>query len=186
MGSKYAWTGVLLAGGKSTRMGRDRALQKVDGKPLLLHGIEGLRPHVREVLVVGDPRKYGRIWPEVLPEEIPGMGPLGGIVTAMGAARFDRLLVVAVDVPGVGAALLERLTRELPEEADVLVPRHGELTEPLVAAFHRRCLPVLMGRLMKGLLSVHDALEGARVAYLDIGPGENGWHGDLFGGRTGE
>lgn len=180
MGSKYAWTGVLLAGGKSTRMGQDKALLPIDGKPLLLHGAERLRPHVREVLVIGDPRKYGGIWPEVVPDEIPGMGPLGGIITAMGAARFDRLLVMAVDVPGANAALLERLVRELPDEADALVPRHGGQLEPLVAAYHRRCLPALMGCLMKGRLSMHGALEQINTAFLDINPGEDGWPGDLF------
>ena len=134
MGSKYAWTGVLLAGGKSTRMGQDKALMEVDGKPLLLHGTERLKPHVRELFVIGDPRLYGHLWPDVLPDEIPGLGPLGGIATAMGAARFDRLLVLAVDVPGVNARLLERLTRELPDDADALVPRHAGSLEPLVAA----------------------------------------------------
>lgn len=180
MGSKYAWTGVLLAGGKSTRMGQDKALLEIDGKPLLLHGVERLRPHVREVLVIGDPRKYGRIWPEVVPDEIPGMGPLGGIVTAMNAARFDRLLVMAVDVPGVNAALLERLVRELPEEADALVPRHDGQLEPLVAGYHRRCLPALMERLMTSQLSMHGALGEINTAYLDINPGEGGWPEDLF------
>ncbi|MBS1546367.1 MAG: molybdenum cofactor guanylyltransferase [Bacteroidetes bacterium] len=180
MGSKYAWTGVVLAGGKSTRMGQDKALLEVDGKPLLLHAIERLKPHVRELLVVGDPHKYGRLWPEVLPDEIPGMGPLGGIITAMGVARFDRLLVLAVDVPGVNDRLLERLTREMPEEADALVPRHNGDLEPLVAAWHRRCLPALMGRLMKSQLAMHRALEDVRTAYLDINPGEDGWPEDLF------
>lgn len=180
MGSKHAWTGVLLAGGKSTRMGQDKALLEVDGRPLLLHGVERLKPHVREVLVIGDPYKYGRIWPEVVPDEIPGLGPLGGIVTAIGAARFDRLLVMAVDVPGVTAALLERLVRELPEDADALVPRHNGRLEPLVAGYHRRCLPVLMECMMKSQLSMHGALERINTAFLDINPGEDGWPEDLF------
>ncbi len=180
MGSKYAWTGVVLAGGKSTRMGQDKAVMEVDGKPLLLRAIDRLKPHVRELIVVGDPRKYGRLWPEVLPDEIPGMGPLGGIVTAMGAARFERLLVLAVDVPGVNPRLLERLTREMPEEADAMVPRHGGELEPLVAAFHRRCFPAFMGRMMKSQLSMHGALGEVRTAYLDINPGEDGWPEDLF------
>lgn len=180
MGSKYAWTGVVLAGGKSTRMGQDKALLEIDGKPLLLHAVERLRPHVRELLVIGEPRKYGHIWPSVLPDEIPGLGPLGGIVTAMGAARHDRLLVLAVDVPGVNAELLERLTRELPEEADALVPRHAGNLEPLVAAYHRRCLPAFMGRMMQSRLSMHGVLEEVRTAFLDISPGEAGWPEDLF------
>lgn len=180
MGSKYAWTGVVLAGGKSTRMGQDKALLEVDGKPLLLHAVEKLAPHVRELFVIGEPRKYGHIWPDTMPDAIPGLGPLGGIVTAMGAARHDRLLVLAVDVPGVNAALLERLTRELPEGADALVPRHGTGLEPLVAAYHRRCAEAFMECITAGRLSMHGALEQVRTTHLDIDPGEDGWPEDLF------
>jgi len=180
MGSKYAWTGVVLAGGKSTRMGQDKALMEVDGKPLLLHAIEKLKPHVRELLVIGEPRQYGHIWPDVMPDEIPGLGPLGGIVTAMGAARHDRLLVLAVDVPGVNAKLLERLTREMPENADALVPRHEGNLEPLVAAYHRRCAGAFMDHITKSQLSMHGALADVRAAYLGINPGEDGWPEDLF------
>lgn len=180
MGSKYAWTGVLLAGGKSTRMGQDKALLEVDGKPLLLHGVERLKPHVRELYVIGDPRLYGHLWPAVMADEIPGLGPLGGIVTAMGAARHDRLLVLAVDVPGVNAALLERLTRELPDDADALVPRHAGQLEPMVAAYHRRCLPAFMGQIKGSRLSMHGALAQVRTAFLNIDPGANGWPEDLF------
>ncbi len=180
MGSKYAWTGVVLAGGKSTRMGQDKALMEVDGKPLLLHAIEKLKPHVRELLVIGEPRQYGHIWLDVMPDEIPGLGPLGGIVTAMGAARHDRLLVLAVDVPGVNAKLLERLTREMPENADALVPRHEGNLEPLVAAYHRRCADAFMDHITRSQLSMHSALADVRAAYLDINPGEDGWPEDLF------
>lgn len=180
MGSKYAWTGVVLAGGKSTRMGQDKALLEVDGKPLLLHAIEKLKAHARELLVIGDPRKYGHIWPAVLPDEIPGLGPLGGIVTAMGAARHDRLLVLAVDVPGVNERLLDRLTREMPDDADALVPRHAEQLEPLVAAYHRRCASAFMDHITRSQLSMHGALADVRTAYLAINPGEDGWPEDLF------
>ena len=180
MGSKYAWTGVVLAGGKSTRMGQDKALLEVDGKPLLLHAIEKLKPHVRELIVIGEPRKYGHIWPDVLPDEIPGLGPLGGIVTAMGAARHDRMLVLAVDVPGVNADLLERLKLELPENADALVPRHDGQLEPLVAAYHRRCHTAFMDHITRSQLSMHGALADVQAAYLDIQPGEKGWPEDLF------
>jgi molybdopterin-guanine dinucleotide biosynthesis protein A len=180
MGSKYAWTGVVLAGGKSTRMGQDKALLEVDGKPLLLHAIEKLKPHVRELLVIGEPRQYGHIWPDVMPDEIPGLGPLGGIVTALGAARHDRLLVLAVDVPGVNAKLLERLTREMPENADALVPRHEGKLEPLVAAYHRRCAGAFMDHITRSRLSMHGALADVCAAFLDINPGEDGWPEDLF------
>lgn len=161
-------------------MGRDKALLEVDGKPLLLHAIDRLRPHVRELLVIGDPRKYGRFHDNVIPDDVEGAGPLGGIVTAMGHARHDRLLVLACDVPGVNEALLRQLARGLADDADALVPRHAGQLEPLMAAYHRRCSDVFLARLMASDLSVHAALGLVRTTYLDITPGDEGWPEDLF------
>ena len=67
------WTGVVLAGGMSSRMGRDKALIEVDGITLLERAVQRLRPHVREVLVIGDPESYGHLHPQVLPDERPGL-----------------------------------------------------------------------------------------------------------------
>lgn len=178
--SKYAWTGVVLAGGKSTRMGQDKALLVVDGRPMLARAIDQLRPHVRELLVIGDPRKYGAFHPDVVPDDLEGLGPLGGIVTAMGHARHDRLLVLACDVIGVNAALFQRLQRGLPDEGDAFVPRHEGLIEPLVAAYHRRCADAFLGRLRSNDLSMRSALAEVSTSYLDLVPGTEGWPADLF------
>lgn len=178
--SRYAWTGVVLAGGKSTRMGQDKALLVVDGKPLLTQAIERLEPHVRELLVIGDPRKYRKLHADVVPDDLEGLGPLGGIVTAMGHARRDRLIVLACDVPGVNDALIERLQRAWSDEQDALVPRHEGQLEPLVAAYHRRCADVFLERLRTNDLSLHGALSTVRTAYLDIVPGSDGWPEGLF------
>ena len=98
----------------------------------------------------------------------------------MGNARHDRLLVLAVDVPGVNARLLERLTRELPEDADALVPRHNGELEPLVAAYHRRCVDAFMDNITRSQLSIQIALGEVKTAFLDIKPGDDGWPEDLF------
>ena len=98
----------------------------------------------------------------------------------MGNARHDRLLVLAVDVPGVNARLLERLTRELPEDADALVPRHNGELEPLVAAYHRRCVDAFMDNITRSQLSIQAALADVKTAYMDIQPGDDGWPEDLF------
>ncbi|HEX2617972.1 MAG TPA: molybdenum cofactor guanylyltransferase, partial [Flavobacteriales bacterium] len=105
----HRWTGVVLAGGKSTRMGQDKALLEVNGKPLLVHALDRLRPHVQELLLIGDPRKYGKLHAACIADDLQDLGPLGGIVTAMNHAKHDKLLVLACDVPGVNDALLHQL-----------------------------------------------------------------------------
>ena len=83
------WTGVVLAGGQSSRMGRDKATMEVDGKTMLDRTVELLRPHTREVLVIGDPSKYSPAHGTVIPDDAPGQGPLGGLVTALRRARLE-------------------------------------------------------------------------------------------------
>ncbi len=105
--SDDGWTGVVLAGGRSSRMGRDKALIPYAGRTLLERALDILEPQVQELLVIGDPMKYGHVGPFVVADDIPGVGPLGGIVTAMRYASHDRLLVLACDMPHVTAGLSE-------------------------------------------------------------------------------
>ncbi|MBK8340675.1 MAG: molybdenum cofactor guanylyltransferase [Flavobacteriales bacterium] len=174
------WTGVVLAGGQSSRMGRDKALIEIDGTTLLDRAIELLRPHAREILVVGDPAKYDVLHASVLPDDRPGQGPLGGIVTALRRARYVRLLVLAVDLPNLDDRLLIALKRALEPGVDAAVPHHGELIEPLAAAYHRHAIEPFEQCLAGGVLKMSKALDRVRTTYLDIIPGEEGWHADLF------
>ena len=174
------WTGVVLAGGQSSRMGRDKALIEVDGATLLDRSIELMRPHAREILVIGDPSKYDVAHATVIPDDQPGKGPLGGIVTGIRRARYVRLLVLAVDLPNLDDRLLIALKHALEPGVDAAVPRHGELIEPLAGAYHRHAIETFEQCLDRGVLKMSAALEKIRTTYLDITPGEEGWPTDLF------
>ena len=76
-------------------MGRDKALIEVNGRTMLDHALDLLQPHVNDLLVIGDPIKYGHVGPFVIADDIAGVGPLGGIITAMRYAAHDRSLVLA-------------------------------------------------------------------------------------------
>ncbi len=175
-----AWTGVILAGGKSSRMGHDKALIEVEGLPMLERTVELLRPHAREILVIGDPAKYAPQHATVIPDDSPGKGPLGGLVTALYRARYVRLLVLACDLPAVNDRLLVRLKVELDRGYDAVVPRHDGLIEPLAAAYHRHAIEPLEACVKNDVLKMSDALACVRTAFLDIAPGEKGWPADLF------
>ncbi|HMC96925.1 MAG TPA: molybdenum cofactor guanylyltransferase [Flavobacteriales bacterium] len=174
------WTGVVLAGGESSRMGRDKALMEIDGRTMLERGIELLRPHVREVLVIGDPAKYNTTHGVVIPDEKPGLGPLGGLVTALKRARYVRLLVIACDLPQLNDRLMVRLKAPLDDGHDAAVPKHEGLIEPLAAAYHRHAIDAFEECLEQGILKMSDALARVRTTWLDIRPGEDGWPRDIF------
>lgn len=120
-----AITGVVLAGGAGSRMGGDKPERLLLGKPLLEHALDLLRPHCNKTMVVGG--EHG------LSDEQPGLGPLGGLLTALERADTAWVLVATVDMPAVRSSLLERLVsaRQVEDQAVLL---HVPFTFPEQAA----------------------------------------------------
>jgi len=106
--------GAVLAGGKASRFGSDKALALLDGRPLIEHAVASLEPHVAGIVVCGreDPR-----WTCLADRPAPDMGPLGGIAAALFHAReqgFDAVLSTGCDMPSLPAGLVEALIGEGP------------------------------------------------------------------------
>jgi molybdopterin-guanine dinucleotide biosynthesis protein A len=174
------WTGVVLAGGQSSRMGRDKALIEFKGRTLLERQLELLRPHAKEILVIGDPTKHTPTHATVIPDDIPGQGPLGGILTALRCARYVRVLVLACDLPNISDRLLLRLKAGLDNGVDAVVPKHSLGSEPLVAAYHRHAMEAFQKALGEGERKMSLALDRIHTVPLVMEPGEEGWPVDLF------
>lgn len=142
---------AIQAGGASRRMGRDKAQVLLGGRPLITHVLERAAPLGAEVIVTTNaPQAYAFLGGvRLVPDEQPGAGALAGLSTALQAARHERVLVLACDLPFVSVPLLEHLLRAAPE-ADVVLPRwHGEL-EPLHAVYRRSCLGPIRRALSEG------------------------------------
>src|SRR5215831_12086854 len=107
----------ILAGGKSTRMGADKAFVLLNGRTLLARMLEAARSLTPSARIVGDPAKYKAFAP-VVEDIFPGCGPLGGIHAALRSSTTDLNLILAVDTPFVSLALLQFLvthSRSAPE-----------------------------------------------------------------------
>ena len=115
---------VLLAGGKSSRMGRDKAALPVNGEPLWQRQLAILRAtQPAELFISGkSDGPYADCGVEILADEIPGCGPLGGIATALRRCKSERLLVLAVDMPAMTAEFLRALLGESQRTAMGVVP----------------------------------------------------------------
>ena len=106
--------GAILAGGRSTRFGSDKALALLDGRPLIEHAAATLRPYVEKVVICGrdDPR-----WTCLPDLPAPDMGPLGGLAAALLHARdegFDGILSTGCDMPSLPRELVETLIGDGP------------------------------------------------------------------------
>ena len=145
---------VILAGGKSLRMGRDKAWLEYKRQPLLCHQTETvLRLDPAEMFIAGGSNpQFARLgWP-ILIDNFPGQGPLAGIEKALAVMRSPLLLVLAVDMPHMTAAVLRRLAGHCSDRTGV-VPRLGDRVEPLAAFYPKAAHRPLRTSLGEGLNS---------------------------------
>jgi molybdopterin-guanine dinucleotide biosynthesis protein A len=144
---------AIQAGGLSTRMGQDKALMPFLGRPLIAHIVERLGALADELIVTtNDPENYAFLGLPLFQDPFPGLGALGGLYTALNAARQPLVAVIACDMPFVLPDLL-RAQRDLliREEADAVIPRSPEGLEPLHAIYRREaCLPEVQKALEAG------------------------------------
>ena len=163
--------GFVVSGGRSSRMGRDKSLLPYRASTLLEHAIAKLRgvtPDVR--ILCGPARRYEDFGVPVVEDAICGVGPVGGLYSALLSAsvdRRDRILWLAVDVPLVPPSLLRMLVKGL-DESDVAMARTADGLEPLCAAFRTEAtLEVVRSALLAGRLKLTAALEGLGFLAID-------------------
>ena len=143
-------SGIVLAGGHSRRMGRDKALIEFQGKPLIAHVIAALRELTEDVvLVTNRSAVYRPFGTRVVADYDPPRGPLGGIAAGLQAVQHDLAFVAACDMPFLNPRLLRYLLLESPGY-DAVVPQSGAEFEPLHALYRRTCYPSIVQRLTNG------------------------------------
>jgi molybdopterin-guanine dinucleotide biosynthesis protein A len=144
---------IILAGGRSQRMGQDKAFIRFLGETLIRRILDRLAGFANEVIVIA-PRNQEHLPRDIklTPDLIPGRGPLGGLYTALSAASHQTIAVVACDMPFVNAKLLV-YQRDilLSQDMDVVVPSSEKGLEPLHALYRRdTCLPPVRSTLEAG------------------------------------
>lgn len=153
--------GYLLVGGRSSRMGVDKALLEVQGTTIAALLARRLSSVVDTTFLIGDPDRYSSAgWP-VIPDLRPGDGPLAGIETALRHSCHSWNLVLGCDMPGIPDSLLKDLVmRAERSKAQVVVPEPipGGL-EPLCAVYHVNSLPAVTAALDAGQRRVKDLLQ---------------------------
>lgn len=158
--------GVILAGGKSRRMGRDKAFLTVGRDAMIERAAEELKKIFKEVLISGGDAETGeRLGLKVVPDLIRGWGPLSGIHASLLAARSRKCLVVPCDMPFISAELAKIMV-ELSDSYDVTVPQHGDYLQPLFAVYDKNCIPAVEEALNNGRHKVVDFYPRVRVKYV--------------------
>lgn len=161
---------VIQAGGESRRMGTNKALVKFKGRPLIARGVERLKPLADELLVTtNQPESLAFLHLPLVLDVMPGRGALGGLYSALYAARNELVAVVACDLPFVNPSVIEGLAYLAGGEWDIVIPLNNEgQFEPLCAVYRRStCLPAVKAALDSGERKVISWFPKVKVRKVD-------------------
>lgn len=154
-------TGVILAGGRSRRMGQNKALMPLGDEPLIAHVIRQMESVTDELLLItNEPELYTPLKLPMYRDILPDMGALGGIYTGLTYAANCTVICVGCDMPLLQPNLLSHLTTLL-DNYDAVVPcveveeRSASVLQTLAAIYTKRCLPIIDRMLTGGELRVH-------------------------------
>jgi molybdopterin-guanine dinucleotide biosynthesis protein A len=161
------FSAALLAGGRSSRMGRDKAFLEIDGVPLWqrqLRTLQELDPS--EIFVAGPAQQE---WMEtglkIVADAVYDSGPLGGLVALLRRSRTEQLLVLAVDLPNMTSQFLKELLTDCPKTGGI-VPKRNKRFEPLAAIYSAGCLVLAESCLNSGNCSLQQLARRAAKAGL--------------------
>lgn len=163
-------TGIVLAGGKSSRLGREKALEKIGNKRIIERVVDSLSSISREVLVVTSKEQFDIIASVSLKARVvidiyPGKAAFGGIYTGLANVSTPYGLVVACDMPFLNGALLRYLVQIVPG-FDIVIPEVGGKIEPLHAIYSKDCLAIIKRLLDRGILQPLQLLDLVKTRYV--------------------
>ncbi|WP_242157613.1 molybdenum cofactor guanylyltransferase [Aestuariivivens sediminis] len=132
-------TGIILAGGKSSRMGTDKGLLEINQKPFVTHIADALQPLVSEIMIVSDNSKYDVFGYRRILDVFKDSGPLDGVYSGLKASKTEYNLVLSCDIPLIKTIVLKQLIDSIDATNDVFQIESNGKTMPLVALYKKTC-----------------------------------------------
>ncbi|MFD0826655.1 molybdenum cofactor guanylyltransferase [Neobacillus sp. M.A.Huq-85] len=157
---------IILSGGKSSRMGTNKALLKINEKTNIERLVEELKGFFSEIILVTNlPDEYQFLGVKMVSDRFPGLGPLAGLHAGLQESTQEVNVAVACDMPFVSGELAEKIVAKL-DGFDAAIPVIEGKKQPLFAAYGRRILPVVEASLEKGNLRMTQLFDDLQVLYL--------------------
>jgi len=161
-------TGIILAGGQSTRMGTDKALIQINGKTLLENAIAICKPHCQKIIISSNNSGHELFGYEIIPDEIKNCGPLGGIYSCLKKSDTDWNFVLSVDAAFVPVSFVQFLISET-GNFDAVVPVHQNGKEPLIALYHKNCVSVIREKIELNDFKMQLLLNELNTKFVEVG-----------------
>jgi molybdopterin-guanine dinucleotide biosynthesis protein A len=155
-------TAIILAGGQSSRMGQDKGLMEVKGKPMIQHIIDTVSLLTNQIIIIANNTEYQQFGFPVYEDFIKQKGPLAGIVTGLSNSTTDLNWIISCDVPFVSANLLSELMLNL-VKVDVVVPSKNDRIHPLIGGYKKSTLQIFKRELEHNHLKIMNV-----ISYFDV------------------
>lgn len=151
-------TGIILSGGKSSRMGKEKGLVDFQGKPLISHAIHTLAPLVDSIIIGANNEidVYKKFGYRIVEDEIKGVGPIGGLLSTLQHSSSERNFVISCDMPFLNSELLNFLFQSMHEFDVVLAMHDGDKIEPLCGIYSKRIIPEIQTAIKNGKYKLLD------------------------------
>lgn len=140
-------TGIILAGGKSSRMGSDKGFIKLNNKKFVEYSIKALKPLVSDILIVSDNADYDIFGYKRIEDEIKNAGPVAGIYSGLEASKTEHNLILSCDIPLIKTSILEKLIGGIDETSKVIQVESNGKSMPLIALYKKECAPTFYNAL---------------------------------------
>lgn len=142
-------TGVVLAGGKSSRMGEDKSVMLFREQQLIEFSLSALRPYCKDLFISSSKSIHQNSNYKTFADEHQNIGPIAGIYVSLKNTSTDYIIILPCDSPMVKKEFIEFLISMVDDKIDALVPKYDEHLEPLFSIYHRRILPIVEEQIKK-------------------------------------
>ena len=161
-------TGIILSGGKSSRMGTDKGFLKHKGKTFIQHSIDALQPLVSETIIVSNNSAYDVFKLKRIKDEIENAGPLAGVYTGFMQSKTDYNLVLSCDIPLISSEILELLIESMDDTSEVVQIEANTKTSPLIALYKTSCASKFYKLLNEGERRLRYAVNQCQVKHVKL------------------
>ena len=159
--------GIILTGGKSRRMGSNKALLVYKGQSFLEHIVDALKPICKEIFLIGRSKEYDEFGLTQLEDLEEQTGPISAICSGLQHSNAEYNLVLSCDVPMVSSSLLKTLTDKA-TGYDVTLFTDGKHSTPLIACYRKPCIPVFKHLLKNKRYRLMDAIEALKCNIIPL------------------
>jgi molybdopterin-guanine dinucleotide biosynthesis protein A len=168
MKSKNNITGIILAGGKSSRMGTEKGLIIYKNKPFVEHIIEAMSPLVDNIIIISNNKAYKIFGFRCYEDLIKNTGPLAGIYTGLRYSKTENNLIVSCDVPLINTVILQKLIDQKNDASEVIQLQSQGKNMPLIALYKKSCEVIFMEELHQNQKKLQKALKKCNVKTVII------------------